>query len=131
MATTTNVFYTASSYAEYLSASVGLSGADGAFSASAEVKTASQFLEDTAEYGSYAETHVMVTLYDVTLLPPTLLKTAPTFKQSLAHLPKEYNITTVQHYMDFIKAYGTHYRNAATFGGARSDAHRREHRVLF
>jgi len=117
MATTTNVFYTASSYAEELAASVGLSGTDGAFSASAEVKTASQFLADTAEYGSYAETHVKVTLYDVTLLTPTLLKTAPTFQQSIALLPKEYNITTAQQYMQFIKAYGTHYRTAATFGG--------------
>ena len=117
MATTTEVFYTASSYAEYLSASVGVSGGVGAFSASVEVKTASQFLKDTAEYGSYAETHVKVTLYDVALLTPALLKTAPTFQESIALLPEEYNITTAEQYMQFIKAYGTHYRNAATFGG--------------
>ena len=111
------VFYSYESYAKDLSWSAGVSVSKGAWSGNAAVNRVKSYFEKSNESGAFLETSCSIGLYTGVLPPPQFLALSDDFIHDVNALPEKYDLSTVRAFKDFLNQWGTHYINAATFGG--------------
>ncbi len=118
--TISSTHYSAESYARSTALSFGIdiSKAFGAFSLSADVKTAESYIQKRESYCAVTSTSAVAVIYQVSLGIPDTIEPSAMFLKALATLPATY-VTEgdKQKYSTFIQYYGTHYLASGHFGG--------------
>ncbi len=110
---TVQLFEDSTSFANFLSARVGISGSfPAAFSASASVVAVEKQLVNASHYFGYTE--MQVSEFSLGLPDPTFLELSPLFLSMVATLPKNYSSEA---YFELFQQFGTHYIGSALYGG--------------